>query len=82
MSFPQTPELFDRKDKVYDRTERDINGNLKKTKYWVCCHRTRDGVKEYRLKDVEPEDWAGVQCNGQHEGHWVAEANLLEWSLA
>ena len=35
---------------------------------------------EYRLKDEEPEDWNEIQCNGQHEGHWVGEAELSNWS--
>ena len=78
-ALEQTSELFSRGEAVYDQSEKDHNGILKKTKYWVCCHRTEKGEKQYRLKDKEPKNWNEVECDGQHEGHWVGEGNLLEW---
>lgn len=72
--------MFERGEKVYDLTEKDTKGNSKKTLYWVCCQRTTaDDIREYRLKEKKPDDWDQVQCNGQHEGHWVAEQNLADW---
>lgn len=81
MSFWQIDWSYKPKQTVYVTNQKDSSGNEKKTKYWVCCHRrTTEGRQEYRLKDKAPENWDEYKnCEGDHEGYWVAEDELMEW---